>query len=616
LLTAPLWAQTYRSHRVKAGETISGIAADYGVSIEGLYGLNPDARRGVSENMVLILPEPGSDPVTFKRHKVKRKETLYSIAQRYGVTVDDIKRFNKKLYSEPLKKGDRLEIPVGLPKPIEEIAETKADDPAVETAVHEVKPKETRYGIARLYGISINQLDSLNPDLPENFPIGTRLIVPSQKVVEESAVVDEGFDFYEVQPKEGFFRLKVKLGLSQQEIIALNPYAAEGLKAGMILKVPKEEELSKGGNVVDLGDYLNNREARKVALMLPFQVPKFDTDSLELRTEIMREPRNNALRVALDFYSGVLMAADFARDKGMNIELQVFDTQGSLQAVREILDRNDLHSMDAVIGPLLKSNVEYVARELRSDNVPVISPLTNRSLDLTSNLFQSLPDNSRMEKAMLEYIKANRNGKNLLLITDDSRTPQRQAILSALPGIQSLAPKDGFIYQVDLEQSLRKEQQENWVILESDDPVLVSNVVGLLNGMPDEEYNIRLFTLMKGEVYDFDDISNMHLAKLRFTFPSVSRPFNPDDQQAFLMSYRNSYGVIPNKYAVRGFDLAYDIFLRLGTADDLYDACDPDVETHYVENRFRYDKKLLSGYRNQAFYLLQYNEELNLDIIE
>ena len=82
------------------------------------------------------------------------------------------------------------------------------------------------------------------------------------------------------------------------------------------------------------------------------------------------------------------------------------------------------------------------------------------------------------------------------------------------------------------------------------------------------------------------------------------------------MSYRNSYGVIPNKYAVRGFDLAYDIFLRLGTAEDLYDACDPDVETHYVENRFRYDKKLLSGYRNQAFYLLQYNEELNLDIIE
>ena len=127
---------------------------------------------------------------------------------------------------------------------------------------------------------------------------------------------------------------------------------------------------------------------------------------------------------------------------------------------------------------------------------------------------------------------------------------------------------------------------------------------------------IRLFTLDKGDVYEFDDVSNMHLAKLNFTFPAISKPYDFEDQNAFLVSYKNKYGVLPNKYAVRGFDLTYDIILRLGTAEDIYDGSPSDVMTEYVENRFRYDKRMFSGYRNQGFYLLKYNMDLNLEIVK
>ena len=87
-------------------------------------------------------------------------------------------------------------------------------------------------------------------------------------------------------------------------------------------------------------------------------------------------------------------------------------------------------------------------------------------------------------------------------------------------------------------------------------------------------------------------------------------------KNAFLVSYKNQYGVYPNRYAARGFDLAYDVLLRLASAETLFDAVDKDAETEYVENRFRYDKKMFSGYTNQAFYILKYNEDLQFDVVK
>ena len=211
---------------------------------------------GLKTNTILIIPkskiknepiiEESTELIGYKTHKVKRKETLYSIAEKYGVTVDDIKRYNKHLYSKQLKKGEKLQIPIGT-KPVEtqvtEVVESTTDSSTASMAKHTVQAKETKYGIARKYGITIAELDALNPEVPANLPIGTILNVPKEAVVAESVIEEDDYDFYEVQPKEGFFRLKIKLGLSQEEIVALNPYAKDGLKEGMILKIPKESIL-------------------------------------------------------------------------------------------------------------------------------------------------------------------------------------------------------------------------------------------------------------------------------------------------------------------------------------------------------------------------------------
>lgn len=614
----------YRSHRVQQGETVYSISKKYNVSEEAIYRLNPDAKGGIGSNSILIIPSEavisaGTTPVDFKKHKVRRKETLFSISQKYGLTVDDIKKYNKHLYSKGLKKGEKLQIPI-LPKktinPTEEVVDsTNSNTGKDDTQIHIIQAKETKFGIARKYGITIAELEALNPDVPSNFPIGSSLVVPQESVTETATIEESTFGFYEVQPKEGFFRLKVKLGLSEEDIVRLNPYAKDGLKEGMILKIPKETVTTLSATVEkrNLESLISDRGAKRLAIMLPFQLRKMVSDSINANTDVLKE--NRTMRIALDFYSGVLMAAQFAKDKGISTELNVFDTEGSVTATGNIIDNNNFSNMDAVIGPLLSKNVEKAAALLKSDNVPVFSPLSNRDLKLTSNLFQTLPSEDLLEETMIDYLRANAGERNVILISDNSKSKQKAAILAAIPNVVTLAPREkGFLYVVDIDNKIDK-TRENWVILESTNPVILSNVIGLLNGMP-TNYQIRLFTTDKNDKYEFDDISNMHLANLNFTYPSNRRHYDVEDKNAFLVSYKNKYGVMPNRFAVRGFDVAYDIILRLAVEGNVYDASEEDFESEYVENKFRYQKKLFSGYKNNATYILKYNKDLRLEVIE
>lgn len=611
--------ETYKSHKVEQGETVFSIAKRYNTTREAIYALNPDARNGVRVNSLLVIPSSddinGSGSVSFKTHRVKRKETLFAISQQYGVSIDDIKKYNKQLYAQQVKKGEKLQIPIGKQEPSEDTA--NAPEPSTEgndTVTYIVKPKETKFGIARMYGITVAQLEALNPNLGESLPIGKQLNVPAKKVISETVDI-ERFTLYEVQPKEGFYRLKVKFGLTEEEIVALNPYVIDGLKEGMILKLPKNGEITSQEDIaeVNLENKLSDKSDKKIALMLPFMMNRASVDSVS-NTAVLQKERT--MRIALDFYSGALMAAEFAKDKGVSVTLNVFDTEASASKVGAIILDNNVDTMDAVIGPLLSNNIEKASLALSRSEVPVFSPLSNRNVRASRNVFQTLPSEEMLENGMIQWLKTNGIGKNIVLISDTKRAKQKDKIIAAIPSVKIITPREkGFLYIDDIDKHMARGTADNWVIVETLNPVLLSNVVTLLNGLP-ANYNVRMFTLDKNKTYDFDDISNMNLARLGLTFPSVSKSYVYNDTLPFLISYKNKYGVLPNKYAVRGFDVTYDVLLRLAASKDLYDDAIGEFETEYIESKFRYELQPNSGFANRAMYILQYNKKLNFDEVK
>ena len=77
----------------------------------------------------------------------------------------------------------------------------------------------------------------------------------------------------------------------------------------------------------------------------------------------------------------------------------------------------------------------------------------------------------------------------------------------------------------------------------------------------------------------------------------------------FITGYESKYGVKPNRFAIRGYDVMLDVLLRLSSEEsNLYAASGSGIETEYIENKFRYNKKLFGGYVNEAAYIVQYNE--------
>lgn len=626
-----LSAQTsYISHRVEKGETITGLTSQYNISEAELFRLNPEIKNGLKENTILIIPKTiessQKNEVTFKNHKVKRKETLFGIASKYGTNVEEIKKYNKHLYANELKKGEEIKIPIVKVTIVSSAPATGTEpvtsDPNIQ--IHKVEARETKFGLAQQYGITVAKLEALNPAIygTDNLPEGMELKVPKKTTTEIVPVeeIDEGYTYYTIQPREGFYRLKVMFDVTEEEVKRLNPHVKDGLKEGMVVKVPKKEATPETTpdifpeKEVSLEYQLSNFDTKNVVLFLPFQLDKIQKDSISFNEDLLTT--NVTMRMSLDFYSGVLLAAEFAKKRGISTNLHVFDAEEMENGVRSLFQRENIQDVDLVIGPLRQAQVERVASDLASQNTPVLSPLSNIQGRMTSNFIHTVTSDNIIENRMISYLKEHSEGKNLVLLTDNSKPASRQKLQNELPGITVITPRSGGFFSTQDINAHINQNQKNWVIIESTNVVVVSSAVGVLNSLS-KSRDIRLFTLDNNSAFEYREVSNNHLANLEFTFPSRSKTFNVKKENDFIDAYESKHGIIPNRFAVRGFDVTYDALLRLAYSDDILKTNElVDGETSYVENKFHYVKNSDGGFYNTSTYILKYTKDLDLEEVE
>ena len=203
-------AQNLKTHNVQVGETVESIAKLYKITPQDIYALNPDARSNFSLNSVLIIPksfipksissEVVKELISYKVYKVRRKETLFGIAQKFNVTVEEIKAHNKELYSKSLRRGDKIYIP-----------QFKMTTNQISTQViqkYTVLPKEGKWRIAYKFGISVPDLEALNPAMGPFLKAGQQLNVPNISDTDKKVIEEDDYGYYTVKAKEGFFRLE------------------------------------------------------------------------------------------------------------------------------------------------------------------------------------------------------------------------------------------------------------------------------------------------------------------------------------------------------------------------------------------------------------------------
>jgi LysM repeat protein len=132
------------------------------------------------------------DGKVFILHQVEPKETLYSISKRYGVTVDEIKKYNTEA-AAGLKIGQTLWVPSKAKISSAQNTSVKASQPSSGPQTHNVAAKETLFSISKKYNVSIDDLKKANPEIASGLKAGQVIIIPGKgsKPVEPTTAVKE-----------------------------------------------------------------------------------------------------------------------------------------------------------------------------------------------------------------------------------------------------------------------------------------------------------------------------------------------------------------------------------------------------------------------------------------
>lgn len=609
-------AQNYSNHKVLKGETVTSIAQKYKVTPYDIYRLNPDVQNGIKENMVLLIPSLAVVKTTTNAvasHQVLPKETLYSIAKQYNTTIDAIENANPTLKTEGLKIGQTITIP------------SKQALPEATIISHQVQPKETKYGIASKYGITVEELEKQNPEIKEGLPIGivlkinkkadsntTTIIEPTDTVVKptETAVVPKNNYEYTVLAGETFYSLTRKFSISQASLIALNPELKDGVKEGMTIKVPASISIKKETQSVfkNLAQSLNKKDKKELVLFLPFNVAKIKNDTTIAVQE--RIKKDKFLNMTLDFYSGALMAIDSAKALGLNINVKIYDSEETknFTSATATIQKNNFDNVDAVIGPFYQDNAEKVAAALQSKNIPVISPLSKDEEGKGyPNLFQTMPSNESVKNAMFDYMNT-KNG-NIIAIIDPKKAGIKQYIDAYQKDTKlvGLSEKGSFV-----SDSIKKhfvKDKTNFVIMESEKTGTIFTVLNTLSNAS-KEFQVQLVLLEENKTLNFEEITLNQLTKLKLTYPSVTKDSDSPEAKRFERAYRKKNNILPNDFATRGFDLMLDTMLRLSQGTTFAETT--NIATEQIEYKFDYSPKISGGYNNEGVYILYYNTDLTI----
>ncbi len=659
--------EKYIKHTVTKGETINSIAQKYKVTPFDIYKLNPDSQNGIQLSSVLLIPptsvttsatsvaviapkavQQGNPPTT---HLVQPKETLYSISKQYNVTVDALKEANSDLLKNGLKIGQNIKIPastgeqpttvVAKIEPVKEVVrevvketsnEVIKEAPKGEISYHVIEPKETKYGVSKRYGMTIEELEQLNPQILNSFPIGMKLKVSGTEMAVDTPAKTEAntstitkpvttpaasssgkkyLQEYVVRPNETISSIATTYGMSESELLELNPELKRGVKPGMILRVPiisKKElpklEPSKGqGNLMDK---LNTNARKQLALLLPFNISKIESDTLN--TTQSRLKKDKFLNLTLDFYSGALMAIDSAKVLGLNVNIKILDSQETKNTsnLANLVTQENLAAMDAIVGPFYQFNVEKLAELV--PQIPVVSPLSKEAGKKYPNLYQSMPSTELLRTSIFDYMRA--KGGNVLAIVDPKKSSVKQYLQDVQKGVRIIGLNEkGGVVSDSLKVRLQKDKINFVVIASESTSMILATTTAMMNLQ--KEYPMQLVIMEPNETLDYEEITLNRLTKLKLLYPSFSRPNESDGANQFDAKYKKLNKILPNQYAIRGFDVMFDTLIRL-SQDKPFAETIQTAASEQIENKFEYVANTVAGYTNKGIYILYYDEDLTI----
>jgi len=423
-------------HIVKKGETLYSIARIYDVPVADLKEINPEWESGLSTGQYIKIPMKESQlPIVAKNdngiiesniHTVGTGETLYSISRKYRVSIPALKAVNPGI-SNTLSIGQKVHIPV------EEQA-TSAPQDEKKFYEHKVAAKETLYGIARTYRVSIDSLMSFNEGLTKDILAGEVIRIP---IIEN----ETEFITHQVREKTKLKRLASKYALSVSVMKAANPDFRSRLYPGDVIRIPvgtagdvpqnnvivivdrPDEEppdiVHKHDSIMCYDIEAPYKGEIKVALMIPF----YSEETREINISGKASAINPAAIKSFNFihfYEGFLMAMKDLEAEGLRVRLYVYDIDDKVSKTIQVLQRPELAEMDLIIGPFFSRNFKLVSNFAEMYKIKIVNPLTRRTEVLNNPyVYKMKPARDAQPRMLVDFVKQHYPKANIILVRNN-----------------------------------------------------------------------------------------------------------------------------------------------------------------------------------------------------
>ncbi len=568
----------YYIYTVEPGNTLFGIAKSFSVPVEDLKRANPESRDGLQIGQELRVPITAIDRRQARRsdivsdgeyllHTVQRKETLFGISKKYGVSMSDLSELNPEEFKN-LSIGDVLKIPVIRSSTVDErYLEPARNDTFI---VHKVASGETLYSIAKGYELTVDSLKSMNPGLQESsLSTGAWIIVPRYN--------------------EAYL---ARMQAERDSLAVPSPY--DGMEG--------------------------SKESYNIALMLPFELHL--NDSIE---EDLKAGKDLFLltEIALEFYRGTMIALDSLKLMGLSAEVFVREAGEDVVGLRESLRMEPLNDMDLVIGPMHKNSLALVSEASAKNGFYLVSPNSfgKEIFDENPYFFRASASRETLIRYLANYVAIHHSGDNVIMVNSESprdwpfrklfKKEYHQA-LQATPSLirDSLLSLTRDQLQLERAEDFLFRDSLNVLVVPSNELAYVSDLVTKLISLEREGYPIQLYGMDQWVKYE--NIEASYKNRFRLRLPLTQHVNYTDDHLLeFLEKYRERYGTEPSRFAY-GFQ-AYDLMMYFGTALLRYGKAFPvNMEELYMEgllNRYRFGKNGQGeDFENKSVIMVEYQD--------
>lgn len=517
--------ENYLFHTVQAGETLYRIAQIYQVSVSNILSANPvldgnalgvGSKVRIPKNIEAKGGKHSENP-GFVFHVVEAGETLFSISQKYGRSPMEIKLVNNDLNTVPvsmivLSIGQELRIP-------REKLNLQLNQKSL-FIKHEVKKKETFYGITKTYGVDVDVLKLVNPSMDFlSIRKGDELVVPLPSWYKSLAKVSEDEYVDDVPAK-------------------------------------KLTDLMEPGDCGSY-DYFIERPKINVALMMPFdaggyQLVKNTPDSL--RSDFHRALASKGKNY-VEFYEGVLLALDSLKKEGVSVKLFVYDTQRDSTNIDRLLRRPEMGNMNLIVGPASLNNMRSVAAFAQEKRIPAVFPFSVMDGSIRNNpfVYQASPIDTLVRQNSVAQMMADAAGKRLVILTVDGNSNFEKSVLSSIRQKQAEggpAPAEIVFHRysqkdiASIDELLHKDK-DNLVLITSIDESRVSRILTNLGLMSDRTKH-QLTILGFAEWLKFQTVEPEDLHKLNVcVYSSYGADYKSVQCGRFASAYREWFSAEP-----------------------------------------------------------------------